>query len=81
MCREFMAKMYGKYSMVRFQGPYCTGNTGKMAEIILVMENTGNLKFCQNAGNFICSIYLIKFPDSKDIALFAAKFSRFILGT
>ena len=60
------------------QGTYCTGKTGKMAKKISLSGKTqGIWKFCQNTGNLVCSI--CKFPDSKDILIFAMKISQFFL--
>ena len=52
-----------------WQGPHCTGKTGKMTKYIFpVRKNTGNLeilpKHGENTGNFVCSD--CKFPDCKD---------------
>ena len=61
------------------QGPHCTGKTGKMGEDISLSGKTqGIWKCCQIIVN--CAKILGKhweFPDSKDIAIFVAKFKSF----
>ena len=59
-------------------GTHCTGKTGKMVKKkIPVRENTGIWKFSQNTGDLVCSS--CKFPDLKDISIFAAEIPKQIL--
>ena len=55
------------------QGPNCTGETRKMEiKRIPVRENTGNLKFWQNTGNFVWSTP--QFPN-----LYGARILQYLL--